>query len=95
MGGYADELIVTLNRAAEAAVPEARTLFVQSVEEDDRPGRQGHPHRRRNRRHRVLPPHHAHPLHDRFLPIVQQATAKVDLAQKYDQYAGAPPPSAC
>ena len=26
-------------------------------------------------------------LHKRFLPIVQRATARVDLAQKYDQYA--------
>src|ERR671931_1167207 len=31
MGKYADELIVTMNRAAEAAVPEARTLFIQSA----------------------------------------------------------------
>src|SRR2546430_3472090 len=26
-------------------------------------------------------------LHQRFLPIVQHASARVDLAQKYDQYA--------
>src|SRR4029078_2190888 len=31
MGRYADELEVTMNRAAEAAVPEAKALFVQSV----------------------------------------------------------------
>src|SRR5438128_6435759 len=31
MGKYADELIVTMNRAAESAVPEAKVLFVQSV----------------------------------------------------------------
>src|SRR5207244_8367082 len=28
MGKYADELIVTLNRAAESAVPEAKSLFI-------------------------------------------------------------------
>ena len=31
LGEQADELIVTLNRAAEQAVPEARELLVQSV----------------------------------------------------------------
>src|SRR5207253_3536032 len=31
MGKYADELIVTMNRAAESAVPEAKALFIQSV----------------------------------------------------------------
>src|SRR5687767_7964970 len=31
MGKQADELILTMNRAAEAAVPEARQLFVDSV----------------------------------------------------------------
>src|SRR5213083_2615410 len=28
MGKYADELVVTMNRAAESAVPEARALFI-------------------------------------------------------------------
>ena len=31
MGRYADELIVSINRAAEQAVPEAKKLFVDSV----------------------------------------------------------------
>src|SRR3954466_3153716 len=31
MGKYADELVLTLNRAAEAAVPQARQLFVDSI----------------------------------------------------------------
>src|SRR5204862_7590470 len=31
MGKYADELVVTLNRAAEQAVPEAKSVFVDSV----------------------------------------------------------------
>src|SRR5882672_11834099 len=31
MGKQADELILTMNRAAEAAVPEAKKLFVDSV----------------------------------------------------------------
>src|SRR5438046_9012587 len=31
MGGYADELVLTMNRAAEAALPEARQLLVGSI----------------------------------------------------------------
>jgi hypothetical protein len=88
MGSYADELIVTLNRAAEAAVPEARALFVQSAKKmtvQDAKGiinggeTAGTEYFRRTTRPQ---------LHERFLPIVHRATVKVDLAQKYDQYAG-------
>lgn len=31
LGKYSDELILTMNRAAEAAVPEAKKLFVDAV----------------------------------------------------------------
>jgi hypothetical protein len=87
MGHYADELVVTLNRAAEAAVPEAKTLFVQSVKKmtvQDAKGvltggeTAGTDYFRRSTRT---------DLHQRFLPIVKKATARVELAQKYDQYA--------
>lgn len=87
MGKYADELIVTMNRAAEEAIPEARALFVQSVKKmsvQDAKGiltggdTAGTEYFRRTTRDQ---------LHQRFLPIVQKATARVELAQKYDQYA--------
>ena len=87
MGKYADELIVTLNRAAESAVPEAKSLFIDSVKKmsvQDAKGiisggdTAGTDYFRRTTRDQ---------LHRRFLPIVQRATARVDLAQKYDQYA--------
>ena len=87
MGKYADELITTMNRAAESAVPEARALFVDSVKKmtvQDAKGiisggeTAGTECFRRTTREQ---------LHKRFLPIVQRATARVDLAQKYDQYA--------
>ena len=88
MGEYADELIVTMNRAAEAAVPEARELLVDAVKKmsvQDAKGiltggdTAGTAYFRRTTRK---------PLHDRFLPIVAQATARVGVAQKYDTYAG-------
>ena len=87
MGHYADELVVTMNRAAEAAIPEAKALFISSVKKmsvQDAKGiltggeTAGTEYFRRTTRV---------DLHKRFLPIVQKATARVDLAQKYEQYA--------
>jgi hypothetical protein len=87
MGKYADELIVTMNRAAEAAVPEAKTLLVDSVKKmsvQDAKGiltggnTSGTDYFKRST---------SEQLRARFLPIVKNATAKVKLAEKYNQYA--------
>ena len=87
MGKYADELIVTMNRAAEQAVPEAKTIFVDSVKKmsvQDAKGvltggdTAGTEYFRRTTRDQ---------LHKRFLPIVEKATARVQLAQRYEQFA--------
>lgn len=86
-GRYADEVIVAMNRAAEAAVPEAKALFLDSIKKmsvQDAKGiltggeTAGTEYFRRTTRT---------PLHKRFLPIVKRATARVKLAQKYNQYA--------
>lgn len=87
LGRYADELLLALNRAAEAAVPEARELFAESVRQmsvADAKGiltggqTAGTEYFRRTTERQ---------LHERFLPIVHQATVQVELAQKYNQYA--------
>lgn len=87
MGAQADELILTLNRAAEAAVPEARQLLVDSVRKmtvQDAKGilqggeTAGTDYFRRSTEVE---------LHRRFLPIVKRATAKLGLAQRYNEYA--------
>ncbi|MGQ0512145.1 MAG: DUF4197 domain-containing protein [Betaproteobacteria bacterium] len=87
MGKYADELVLTMNRAAEAAVPEARKLLVDSVKKmtvQDAKGiltggdTSGTEYFKRTT---------SDPLRQRFLPIVQAATKKVKLAEKYNQYA--------
>ncbi len=87
MGRYADELVVSMNRAAEAAVPEARQLFVDSVRKmtvQDAKGiltggeTSGTEYFQRTTKDQ---------LHNRFLPIVKQATEKVGLAQRYNDYA--------
>jgi len=88
MGHYADELIVAMNRAAEAAVPQASALFVDSVKKmtlQDAKGiltggdTAGTEYFRRTTQGE---------LHKRFLPVVEKSTAKVEVARKYDQYAG-------
>ena len=87
MGKHADELELRLNRAAEAAVPEAKKLFVDSIRKmsvQDAKGiltggqTSGTDYFRRTT---------TDPLRERFLPIVKKATARVKLAQKYNQYA--------
>jgi hypothetical protein len=87
MGNQADELILTLNRAAEAAVPEARQLFIDAVRKmtvQDAKGilqggdTAGTEYFRRSTEGQ---------LRRRFTPIVQKATANVGLAQRYNEYA--------
>jgi len=87
MGSTADELILTMNRAAEAAVPEAKKLLVDAVKKmtvQDAKGiltggdTAGTAYFRRTTQAQ---------LRARFLPIVKRSTAKVGLAQTYNQYA--------
>ena len=88
MGKYADELIVTMNRAAEAAVPQARSLFIQAVRRmtlrDAKNILTGGDTAATEYFRRTT----RADLHARFLPIVRGATAKVELARAYDRYAG-------
>lgn len=87
MGKYADDLILAMNRAAEAAVPEAKQLLVDSVKKmtvRDAKGiltggnTAGTEYFRRTTQDQ---------MRKRFLPIVKNATTKVGLAQKYNEYA--------
>jgi hypothetical protein len=83
-----DELVTAMNRAAEAAVPQARELLVSavrsmSVEDAVQVVRGGDTSvtdffARKTRE----------PLTQKFLPIVAQSTEKVSLAAKYDAVAG-------
>lgn len=88
MGKYADELVVTMNRAAEAAVPEAKALLIDAVKgmsvEDARGILTGGDTSATDyfRRRTSLP------LAEKFRPIVQDATAKVGLTRSYNNFAG-------
>jgi hypothetical protein len=88
LGKYADDLITSMNRAAEAAVPEAKTLLVNAVKamtvtdakdillgNDDAATQ----YFRRNTETA---------LGTKFKPIVSQSMQKVHLARTYDRFAG-------
>jgi hypothetical protein len=86
-GAEADELVVAMNRAAEAAVPEARKLLVDSVKkmsvQDAKAiltgGDTAATQYFRKTSHAAL--------HERFLPVVKAATEKVGIAQRYRELA--------
>ena len=83
-----DELITAMNRAAEAAVPEARTLLVntaKSISVDDavRIVRGGD-----NSVTDYFAGKTRQPLGEKFLPIVTRATERLALADKFNAVAG-------
>jgi hypothetical protein len=87
MGKYADELILTMNRAAEAAVPEAKRLLTDavknmSVQDAKRILTGGN-----TAGTAYFKSSTSEPLRLRFRPIVERATKKVKLAQAYEKYA--------
>jgi hypothetical protein len=88
MGKYADELEMSMNRAAEAAVPQAKTLLIDSIKKmsvDDAKGiLTGGDDAATQYFRRTT----SAPLAEKFKPIVQKSMAKVKLAEKYEQFAG-------
>ncbi|MBA3022525.1 MAG: DUF4197 domain-containing protein [Gammaproteobacteria bacterium] len=88
MGKYADEFVTSMNRAAEAAVPEAKALLVAAVKNmtvndaknillgDDDAATQ---YFRRNTETA---------LGTRFKPVVAHSMQKVRLARTYERFAG-------
>ena len=87
LGKYADELILTMNRAAEAAVPEAKKLFVDSIKRMSVQDAKGILTGGQTSGTEYFKRTTSDPLRARLLPIVKRATAKVKLAEKYNQYA--------
>jgi Protein of unknown function (DUF4197) len=87
MGKYADELVLTMNRAAEAAVPEAKKLLVDSVKKMSVQDAKGVLTGGQTSGTEYFKRSTTDQLREKFLPIVKKATAKVKLAEKYNQYA--------
>lgn len=87
-GKRIDELVTTINRAAEAAVPMGKDLLVSAVRsmnvDDAKNILQGG---ETSVTHFFAEKTRA-PLGVKFLPVVTQATEKVGLARKYNEVAG-------
>lgn len=87
MGKQADELVLRMNRAAEAAVPEAKTLLIDSVKKmslaDAKSILTGPDDAATQYFKRTT----SEALTSRFLPVVQKATQDVQLAQQYNKFA--------
>lgn len=87
-GAKVDELVTAMNRAAEAAVPEARPLLSDAVKrmtvEDARKILTGGD----TSVTQFFAGKTRLPLGEKFLPIVTKATEKVALADKYNAVAG-------
>ena len=84
----ADELIETMNRDAELAVDEAKPILLESVQKmtiDDARGILAGGDDAATQYFRRTT---STALGKKFLPIVKQATAKVQLADQYNEYAG-------
>ncbi|HSI38560.1 MAG TPA: DUF4197 domain-containing protein [Methylotenera sp.] len=87
MSKQADELVLKMNRAAEAAVPEARALLVDSVKkmsvEDAKAILTGGDDAATQYFKKTT----SAPMTEKFLPIVKKATENVQLAQQYNKFA--------
>ena len=88
MGRQADELVLRMNRAAEAAVPEAKALFVNAIRQMSVQDAKGILSGGNDAATQYFKRTTSAPLEQKFMPIVQKSMAKVKLAEIYDQYAG-------
>jgi hypothetical protein len=88
MDKQADELVLAMNRAAEAAVPQAKSLLVDAVKnmslQDARGILTGGPTSATD----FFRTKTETQLTERFGPIVKSITDKTSLAQQYNRYAG-------
>lgn len=88
MGKKADELITAMNRAAEAAVPEAKALLVNSIKQMSVADAKGILTGGEDSATQYFRRTTSGPLTDKFKPMVKAAMDKVKVAKKYEQLAG-------
>lgn len=88
MEDQADELVASMNRAAEMAVAEAKPILMDAIKKmtvkDAKDILTGGDDSVTQYFRRTT----SKPLTAKFMPIVKQATAKVQLAEQYNNYAG-------
>jgi hypothetical protein len=87
-GAVADELVVTMNRAAEAAVPQAKTLLLGAIKnmsvQDAKAILTGGDDAATQYFRKTTESQ----LHDSFLPIVGKSVGKLGVTQRYNSLAG-------
>jgi hypothetical protein len=88
MGKYADELVTTMNRAAESAVVEAKPLLVNAVKAMSVQDAKGILTGGEDAATQYFRRSTAAGLTEKFLPIVKKSTQKVKLADKFNEFAG-------
>ncbi len=88
MKKQADDLVLSMNRAAEAAVPEAKELFVGAVKSMSVQDVKGVFSGGDDSATQYFRKSTEEPLRGKFLPIVVKAIEKIGLAQKYNAVAG-------
>lgn len=88
MGKQADELVNTMNRAAEAAVPQAKPLLVNAIKQMSVEDAKGILAGGQDSATQYFRRTTSGPLGEKFKPIVKNAMSKVKLTEKYDQLAG-------
>ena len=87
MGKEADDLVLKMNRAAEAAVPEAKALLVDSVKKMSVTDAKNILTGGDDSATQYFKKTTSGPMAEKFLPIVKKATENVQLAQQYDKFA--------
>jgi hypothetical protein len=88
MGRYADDLITAMNRAAEAAAPEAKTLLVGAVKKMTVTDAKNILTGGGDAATQYFRKNTEAALAGKFKPIVAKSMQKVKLARSYDQFAG-------
>jgi hypothetical protein len=88
LGKYADDLTTSMNRAAEAAVPEAKTLLVGAVKNMSVTDAKNILMGGNDAATQYFRKNTETALSAKFKPIVDTSMQKVKLAEKYDQFAG-------
>ncbi|MGB7816918.1 MAG: DUF4197 domain-containing protein [Methylotenera sp.] len=87
MGKQSDELVLKMNRAAEAAVPEAKTLLVDSIKKMTLADAKGILTGPQDAATQYFKRTTSAQMAEKFLPIVTKATENVKLADSYNKYA--------
>lgn len=87
LGEYADQLVETMNRAAEAAVAEAKPILLDSLKKMTLADAKGILTGPADSATQYFRKSSGETIQQKFLPKVKAATAKVRLAEDYDTFA--------